>query len=150
MRQALGVVVLFAAGLGLAQDDKKGGAKAGKIEGTYLIVGFEGGGQKAPAEFFEKAPEAERTVKITTDKLISSGKKKEDSVAYTIDPSKSPAHITTTETEGGKSVTSYGIYKLEGDTLTICMIESQKAEDRPKEFKTVKGGKAIMMTLKKK
>jgi uncharacterized protein (TIGR03067 family) len=150
MRQALGVIVLLAAGLGLAQDEKKGGAKVGKIEGTYLIVGLELGGDKLPAEFFDKDPDAERTVRITADKLIVMGKKKDDTASYTIDPSKSPAHITTTETKGGKLETSYGIYKLEGDTLTICMAEGGKAEDRPKEFKTVKGSATIMMTLKKK
>ena len=44
----------------------------------------------------------------------------------------------------------YGIFKVEGDKLTICMIESDKAADRPKEFKTSKEGKAISMILEKK
>ena len=45
-----------------------------------------------------------------------------------------------------------GIFKLEGDTLTICMAEAEngKEDDRPKEFKTSKDGKAVMMKLKKK
>ena len=50
----------------------------------------------------------------------------------------------------GKSETIYGIYKIEGDTLTICFNESEKPEDRPKEFKTSKDDRARLLTLKRK
>ena len=54
-----------------------------------------------------------------------------------------------TETKGnGKAETTYGIYKLEGETLTICGEIEGKLEDRPKEFKS--GAKNVIMTLKKK
>ena len=149
MRFAIGMAVVFAAGVALAQDAKDG-KKAAKLEGTYVIVSLEMGGEKIPDELFSKAPEADRTIRITADKLISSKKGKDDSVAYKVDASKSPAHITTTEAKGGKTETSYGIYKLDGDTLTICMVESEKAEDRPKEFKSAKDSKVMILTLKKK
>jgi uncharacterized protein (TIGR03067 family) len=150
MRPTLGVIVLLAAGLGLAAQDKKEGKKAVKLEGTYLIVGIEMGGERIPDEFLGKAPEEERTVKITADKLISAKKGKDDSISYKIDASKSPAHITTTENKDGKVETSYGIYKLDGDTLTICMIESGKPEDRPKDFKSAKNSRSVLLVLKKK
>jgi uncharacterized protein (TIGR03067 family) len=150
MRPTCGVIVLLAIGLALATDDKKDGKKPAKLEGTYIIVALEKGGERIPAEFFDKASEEDRTIKITADKLIATKNGKEDAITYKIDTSKTPAHITTVEVKDGKTETSYGIYKLEGDSLTICLVDSEKAEDRPKEFKSVKGSKAVIMTLKRK
>jgi uncharacterized protein (TIGR03067 family) len=150
MRPTLGVIVVLAAGLGLAAQDNKDGKKAAKLEGTYLIVGIEMGGERIPDELFSKAPEEDRTIKITADKFISAKKGKDDAISYRIDASKSPAHITTTENKDGKMETSYGIYKLDGDTLTICMIESGKPEDRPKDFKSAKNTPSVVLILKKK
>jgi hypothetical protein len=42
----------------------------------------------------------------------------------------------------------YGIYRLEGDTLTVCLAEPNA--ERPKEFKTSEESKTTMLTLKKK
>ena len=53
------------------------------------------------------------------------------------------------EDAGGKGETTVGIYKVEGDTLTICMVESDKEADRPKEFKTSKDSKAMILTLQR-
>ena len=78
MRFAIGMAVVFAAGVALAQDAKDG-KKAAKLEGTYVIVSLEMGGEKIPDELFSKAPEDDRTIKITGDKLISSKKGKDDS-----------------------------------------------------------------------
>jgi uncharacterized protein (TIGR03067 family) len=142
------IAVGLSTGAGSGKDDKK---PAPKLEGTYLIVGMEMSGEKIPAEFVTKAPEADRTIVIKDGKLIATKGGKEDTVAYKVDNSKTPAEITTTETKpGGKTETSYGIYKIDGDTLTICMVESSDAKDRPKEFKTEKGSKTMIIVLKKK
>jgi uncharacterized protein (TIGR03067 family) len=148
MRAMLGMaaVLLAAGGLATAQDKKD----APKLDGTYLIVAMEVGGEKFPADLIDKAPEADRTVTIKGDKLIANKSGKEDSITIKLDSSKTPAQITTTEMKNGKAETSYGIYKVDGDTLTICMVEGGKEADRPKEFKTSKESKSILMTLKKK
>jgi len=44
----------------------------------------------------------------------------------------------------------FGIYKVDGDKLIICFIQSDKKDDRPKEFKTTADSKAMLMTLKLK
>ena len=142
---------LFAVGLAVAVAAAADGQekKAEKLDGSWVIVGMEKGGEKLPDEFFKKAPEKERTVRIAGDKLIAMKGDKEDSLTVKFDPTKTPMQLTATETKGGKPETSVGIYKLDGDTLTICMVESEKEADRPKEFKTAKDSKAMILVLKR-
>lgn len=149
MRALLGVMagLLVAAAVANGQEKKD----LPKLDGTYLIVGLEVNGDKLSAELFDKSPEADRTIVIKGDKLIASKGGKDDTITFKLDPTKTPAHITTTETKpDGKTETSYGIYKVEGDTLVICIIDNGKEADRPKEFKTSKDSKAMILTLKKK
>lgn len=145
MRAGFGIVVVLAASLGFAAEDKK----AVKLDGTYLIVGIEAGGEKLPDEFVTKQPEAERILTIKGDKIISMKNGKEDPATFKIDGSKKPAEITITNKKGDKDETIQGIFKVDGDTLTICAIESDKAADRPKEFKTSKDTKSLILILKK-
>lgn len=117
------------------------------IEGGWALVAIEIDGKKSPAPA-EKA--AENKIRATRDKLIATKGGKEDPISYTLDPSKTPFEIDLTETKAdGKRETLYGIYKLEGDTLTICAVPSDKPADRPKEFKTAPGSPVMIMTFKK-
>jgi uncharacterized protein (TIGR03067 family) len=145
MRKFLGLVVFMAtAALVVGNEDKKP-----SLDGTYVMVAIEMKGEKIPDETLKKLPEEDRTITIKGDKLIRMGKNKEP-IELKIDASKTPAEIDTKETKGDKPEMSYGIYKLEGDTLTICLVEDGKAADRPKEFKTMKDSKLVMLILKKK
>jgi len=149
MRAAFGMVVVLTASIGFA-DDKKDDKKPAKLDGKYLITAVEIGGEKFPDDLITKGSDAERTIVIKGDQIIASKGGKDDPATIKLDASKTPAHIDVTSKKGdGKDEKMYGIYKLDGDTLTICMVEG-KPEDRPKEFKTEKGGMAIMLTLKKK
>jgi uncharacterized protein (TIGR03067 family) len=141
---AVGLVILATAD-GTGQDKKEV-----KLDGTYIIVGLEFGGEKIPAEFIEKAPEAERTIKIEGNKLIASKGGKDDAATFKTDTTKTPHHIDITSKKGDKEEVGYGIFKLDGDTLTIVANDGAKADDRPKEFKTEKNSKSILMVLKKK
>ena len=117
-------------------------------------------GNKDTPEELAKESENDKTVKITKD-TIQFVFIKAKTVSYKLDPSKSPAKIDVTVKDKGKDEVLHGIYKVEGDTLTLFIIGTKEAKNRPKEFKTVKpdlkakkgeepdvGG--LILTLKKK
>jgi uncharacterized protein (TIGR03067 family) len=156
----LSVLILSAGVLSLAggcgnKDSASGGAGSGAAtpDGTYVIVSVEMDGEPMPEEFFSKAPESERTIRFSGSKMTAHKRGKEDTVEVNYDTTKTPAQFTTIEPRaGGAPGKTHGIYKIEGDTLTLCMTEGRdgKEEDRPKDFKTTKDGNAILMKLKKK
>jgi uncharacterized protein (TIGR03067 family) len=55
-----------------------------------------------------------------------------DTWDFTLDPKKSPKRIDFRNTTHRGSY--QGVYKLEGDTLTICWREGEKEADRPADF----------------
>jgi uncharacterized protein (TIGR03067 family) len=120
------------------------------LAGGWTLVGVEAKGVKQTEADLAKKPLADRKIRATADKLIATDDGKEDATSYKLDATKTPHEIDMTETKAdGKTETSYGIYKLEGDILTICMVPSNNPADRPKEFKIGPGGKEQILTLKK-
>ena len=68
---------------------------------------------------------------------------------YTLDPSKKPSAI---DLDAGIPPVSEGIYKLDGDKLTICVIgsyQSDKPARRPSEFKASKRDGYSLFVLKR-
>jgi uncharacterized protein (TIGR03067 family) len=150
MRRILGSAFLAVSVLAFASAPGRGDDKKVNLEGTYVLVGMEAGGQPFPADLIAKSPETERTIKITGTQFIPTKKGKEEVANYKINTSKTPYQIDLTSKGKDKEEKMMGIFKVEGDKLIICMVESDKAEDRPKEFKTTKGGKTLILTLQKK
>lgn len=137
-------LAVLVVGLLLGADDAKKDDKdkdENKIQGAWTVVSMEHGGQKAPEE------EA-KGITVTFQaggKVMFKFPDKEISGTYKLDASKKPKQITM-ESEGEKTL--HGIYKFDGENLSICVVEGD-ADDRPTEFSTKEGSKARLVVLKK-
>ena len=69
-----------------------------------------------------------------------------DTATFILDPSKSPATIDIVDR--GKSA-DLGIYKIEGDVLTICMALAQTRRPRPAAFESTRENGALLIVMKK-
>ena len=112
-----------------------------KLEGTYTVVSAVKSGDKLPEEEAKKMK-----VVIAGDKLtISMGEGQSETAGIKVDPSKTPAWIDIIPPGNpGKDEPVAGIYKLEGDTLTICFNKGESKE-HPKDFS---GEHTSVLTLK--
>ena len=128
----------------------RGDDKKVSIEGNYTLVALEVGGEALPADLIAKIPADEKVFKITATQIVASKGGKDDPINYKLDASKSPYQMDFVEKTDGKEKKSFGICKIDGDKVIICAVESEKADDRPKEFKSTATNKAIVMTLQKK
>jgi RNA polymerase sigma-70 factor (ECF subfamily) len=106
--------------------------EATKLKGQWKAVAAEIGGKALPPE------QARATVwqidagTITTQGSTTKNGKAEDVWPFTIDPTQKPAHIDVDGQWGGEKAVLKGIYKLDGDELTICIIGNDGG--RPTEF----------------
>jgi uncharacterized protein (TIGR03067 family) len=127
-----------------------GGDKAAaKLEGTWIGTGAIQGGKKLPAEdiernmltvVFKDGKYSMNAVRLGRDVEIEAG-------AYKADPSKKPATLDFTIAKGRKDEGKklLGIYKLDGDNLTIAFADLGK--DRPK---SLEGGPETEVTILKR
>jgi|SoiMethySBSTD1v2_1073268.scaffolds.fasta_scaffold181022_4 uncharacterized protein (TIGR03067 family) len=69
--------------------------------------------------------------------------------SYKIDPKATPAEIDLMPTTAGNGPTLLGIYKLDGDTLTMCFLPGGPGTERPKNFESPAGAQSIVMTFKR-
>jgi uncharacterized protein (TIGR03067 family) len=69
---------------------------------------------------------------------------------YTLDRKKDPPEIDIfLEGDKSDSPTMQGIYKVDGDTLTLCVAPGGKNAKRPKSFEAPAGSEAMLLTLER-
>jgi uncharacterized protein (TIGR03067 family) len=119
----------------VTKDDKE------KLQGVWQMESMEGDGQKVSSDDLKNAP-PEQTV---GDKWIT----KDQQQTFTLDPSKSPRAINIGAVDG--TIDQLGIYRLEGDQLTIYMWggDQPAKQERPKAFTAGKGSKNILIGYKR-
>jgi len=118
------------------------------IVGEWLGEKAVGGGKEKPV------PEGGITFVFTADgmlKVREGANQKPDAVTYKLDTKKSPNEIDImAPKEKGKIL---GIYKIDGDTLTICIsgkdVKDDKDGERPAKFESPEGAQIMLMTFKR-
>jgi len=82
-------------------------------------------------------------------KVKDGANEKPDGASYKLDPKKTP--FTIDIDAPGEKASMIGIFKIDGDTLTICISGARGAEDaeRPTKFESPEGSRTILATFKR-
>lgn len=108
-----------------------------RIQGEWKTESAKAGGKDLEdAEGFGKA-----TWTITADKITIAFNNEDKVNSYEMDPAAKPKTINLISENMG---TMYGIYKLEGDMLTLCL-----ARERPTEFVSKENSSGFLIVLKR-
>jgi uncharacterized protein (TIGR03067 family) len=112
-----------------------------RLQGTWKVLKLDKGGDPARADELQNW----RTV-ITGDKFVMKTGKRDDEARLRLDPSKKPATIDLLNDKDKQHVV--GIYKLEGDKLTLCFALDGKPQ-RPREFIAGRGSGNVLLILQR-
>lgn len=142
---AASLILLVVCSVGMADDPPKDAQKQAleKLQGSWQLVSAEIRGRKV---VIDAGTNTDRTVIDGEKVTVMRGGRESHSSTIRIDPSKSPGHMDSTHVvRNGVKTVSEGIYKLEGDTLTICA--SISGEKRPERFES--NEKVMLSVLKR-
>jgi uncharacterized protein (TIGR03067 family) len=134
MQRIISVVVVLTTPILLIAGDDDVRKELKALQGTWKAVALEAGGKPLPKEAI---PDFTYTIGAdgkATGKMAQS----EYTATMTVNPKKDPKTIDNVHESGAqKGKKQYGVYKLEGGELTVCMTPPGRAEgDRPKDFTT--------------
>ena len=115
-----------------------------KLEGTWLVVRRTRQGSPVPQR-------GVTTVVIAGDRLqfIVDGMVRTE-WTITLDVTKTPRVFDRTKVGKPPGVVLRGIYRLEGDTLTLCYRQEGTAAQRPTDFDASKPGAWLQVSTRKK
>jgi uncharacterized protein (TIGR03067 family) len=136
---ATGALVVGAAVLFARADEKD----SKKLDGEWTVVRAE--------KDAKQLPDGERKatkVTIANGVLTIDTGKRQESVTFTLDETTKPKSIDLRPVKLPNQL-ERGIYKLDGDELTICWGGTDKPDARPSEFKTSKDFGGRLLVLKK-
>jgi RNA polymerase sigma factor (sigma-70 family) len=139
----IGGVGTFAYHLRATEDNAKKLDKE-KIQGEWKVDSAKANGQAPQGEEADRIKDATWT--ITADKITITFKGEDRISTYEIDPAAKPKTIDIMSEKEG---TFKGIYKVEGDTLTICSAIGRPARERPTEFDSKEGSGTMLIVLKR-
>jgi uncharacterized protein (TIGR03067 family) len=126
---------ILIAGITTAQDAKD---DLKKMAGKWKVVVNETDGKPLPKELIDKFAS---TLIVEGDKYkVYFGDKLADEGTMKLDAAKNPKEIDATPS---KNPAMKGIYKIDGDTMTVCF--SKPGGDRPAEFKSKEGTGQILL-----
>jgi RNA polymerase sigma-70 factor (ECF subfamily) len=143
-RVALGSLIFFCL-LGADEPTKEAKKELELLQGDWVQVWSEVRGKRhtSMSEVSLTIKEDQWIVKLKNGMSKVEGDsvvKTKDGIEITstikIDPSQDPKAIDLKTTTGGKEKITLNIYKLDGDTLTVC--KTVNGKERPTEFKTTK------------
>lgn len=116
---------------------------AEELQGTWAMIALESDGAALPADAIKAA---EIQLVVSGDKFTHKAKGKVASEAtFRLDPKAKPKTIDTTDTKG---TVELGIYKVEGDRLTVCT-RTKAGGQRPTEFSTKANSGHALFTFKR-
>jgi uncharacterized protein (TIGR03067 family) len=140
------VGLMLASSLLMAADAPKDAVKKeyDKFEGTWKMESFTVDGKPTPIETFAEFRMTLKGENFTT--VTAEGK---TNGTYKVDPSKSPKTIDITFTGGPlDGLTMLGVYKLDGDTYTVCL-PAGGGKERAKELDSKPGSGLVLEVLKR-
>lgn len=116
-------------------------AASAELQGSWELVSMQWDGRDYPGQVAGR-------ILIRGDKATSFGGEKPVTYSLKIDPNQSPAQLNMLVNVDGKLKIKQCIYKIEGDTLTLCHhFKSNKV--RPAEFKTAASDGLLLSVLKR-
>jgi uncharacterized protein (TIGR03067 family) len=137
MRFTLALAAAAALPVALAAGDKAGKSDREAMAGSWKVVGGESNGQpfpesQAPAISFTLKPDGTATG-TTPDGMFTARMK--------LDEGKKPKTMDIAYDTGPfQGMSQYGLYKLDGDRLTVAVTPPGAREaDRPREFRSQEG-----------
>jgi uncharacterized protein (TIGR03067 family) len=116
-----------------------------RLQGNWKVTSVENAGKKADPKDF-----ANWKMVVAGDKITEfDGKEVMDEYTFRLDAAARPAAIDMTSLAGkSRGKTMQGIYRLEGDTLTVCVSEPGK-KDRPREFRSAEDSAHVLLVFQR-
>ena len=132
--------LLLPAALFAADAPKKESADQDRIQGTWACESAEQNGAAVPAE---RAKGFKMTFK--GDKFTLTRPGQEHQATFKLAPGEKPRQLTLTPSDGAAELKA--VYSLDGDTLKMCA--GEPGGERPKDFATKAGDRAMLFVLKR-